>query len=353
MSFPIDLLACPDCRNPLTPIGAGETPGGLLCTTCEMIYPIIDGIFVLLGSNARNFELESGPVQSLLTCTDRAVLRAVHKTSALLKEREGLRSWEWEDEEFWAQEYSHAEGVPEKNWNDRIWQRERLVARVLAPQALRGKTILDVGCGEGQNFRGVLKRYCDDKSLYLAVDISLAGLQLNRQRNPHQNAMYVLASANALPLRNCTVDALCYWGILHHTERRAATISEDIRLLRDGGYVFLHEALVRAPLLPSFLKPHEEESAHEERIPLGELREAVASSSGLQVVAWDEMHTALYTGLIRFFGWAMIRNKRVFWAVTNADSLLIPTLGRILPFLRAGALMLGARIEKPDGADSA
>jgi LSD1 subclass zinc finger protein len=44
----LDILACPVCKTPLSPVGAEK----LKCPTCNRIYPIRDGIPILLEEEA-------------------------------------------------------------------------------------------------------------------------------------------------------------------------------------------------------------------------------------------------------------------------------------------------------------
>ena len=52
----------------------------------------------------------------------------------VLAARAGEKSWEWEDEEFWNQQYAeqHAQQLA-LNWNDRLWERDGLVAFEVNP----------------------------------------------------------------------------------------------------------------------------------------------------------------------------------------------------------------------------
>lgn len=43
----IELLVCPKCRGPLL-----EADGGFCCENCELVYPIDDGIPVMLVDHA-------------------------------------------------------------------------------------------------------------------------------------------------------------------------------------------------------------------------------------------------------------------------------------------------------------
>lgn len=46
----LDILACPSAGHPLV-LGEGETH--LICRECELAFPLIDGIPVLIRSEAR------------------------------------------------------------------------------------------------------------------------------------------------------------------------------------------------------------------------------------------------------------------------------------------------------------
>ena len=47
----LDLLRCPACRGVVRP---HDQERGLLCASCGRIYPIVDGIPVMLVDEARN-----------------------------------------------------------------------------------------------------------------------------------------------------------------------------------------------------------------------------------------------------------------------------------------------------------
>ena len=45
----LDILACPNCKTPVTPVRGGT---GLRCGTCHRVYPITDDIPVMLIDEA-------------------------------------------------------------------------------------------------------------------------------------------------------------------------------------------------------------------------------------------------------------------------------------------------------------
>lgn len=53
----LDILACPKCAGDLE---LQEDASGLVCYQCKLVYPIKDGIPVLLLEDAKPFEQCSG-----------------------------------------------------------------------------------------------------------------------------------------------------------------------------------------------------------------------------------------------------------------------------------------------------
>lgn len=60
MSIPPDLraiLACPRCKGPVEETGDGA---GLLCPACGLVYPVEDGIPIMLEEEARSVSSPTG-----------------------------------------------------------------------------------------------------------------------------------------------------------------------------------------------------------------------------------------------------------------------------------------------------
>ena len=259
---------------------------------------------------------------------------AVDATLSLLRGLDGDKSWEWEDEAYWREKYRAqmkrvlaGERVDESRWGFRFWQREFLVERLPAALWQPGVTILDIGSGPGHDFRLLLSPHFDPGSLYVAADVCLEALRLNRLRNPHSNALYVLCSADRLPFRDATMDLVCYFGILHHTERQAGTIEEDSRLIRPGGVAILHEALTRLSARPSFLPVEDGGSQHEHTIDRGELMEGIRRAPGLEIRAERWGHTAVM-GLGKMVLRRWVRARAAYEFVSAVDVLFMKLFGR-------------------------
>lgn len=344
------LLVCPDCKGDIKQIEIKNQLLGFFCDRCQTIYPIREGIPILLAKQARNYKLEYPLIMKIRNKLSNNSFGQLHEyikiTSDLLISRKEVSSWEWEDEEFWSRKYARERitKVP-KNWNNRIWERECLVKELTSRSSLKNKTILDIGCGEGQNFRFLLSKYCNRNSIYIATDVSFEALKLNRSRNRHKNSLYVLCSADyELPFPNNTVDVLCYFGILHHTKNKATNICKDKKLVKRGGYIIVHEAVHRpTPRQLSCLMPKAEKSAHEEHIRKESILAQMTKEKGVEVVFIREKGTPLFTGVMTLFSDILVRNKKLFLVILNLDILIVRTLGRLLPFFRAGEIQLLAR----------
>lgn len=48
----LDILACPQCRGKLTLLTEGEDHIGLRCDACQVVYPIEEGVPIMLVDQA-------------------------------------------------------------------------------------------------------------------------------------------------------------------------------------------------------------------------------------------------------------------------------------------------------------
>ena len=114
----------------------------------------------------------------------------------------------------------------------------------LVDRYLAGATrVLDVGCGEGQVARRVAKLGAE----VVGVDPTVAQLEVARERAG--GPRYVLARAEAVPLRDASFDAALSCLVFEHLDPFEPAVAEVARLLAaDGRFLlFLNHPLLQAP----------------------------------------------------------------------------------------------------------
>lgn len=105
---------------------------------------------------------------------------------------------------------------------------------------VRGKTVLDYGCGSGDN--SVL--IADRGAKVIGVDISPELIELAEKRleihGLHKTAEFRIGSAHELPLEDESIDVVFGMAILHHLDLSLSS-KEVFRVLRKGGRAIFFE----------------------------------------------------------------------------------------------------------------
>ncbi len=114
-----------------------------------------------------------------------------------------------------------------EEWQPRPFR--RFVENFLQP----GQYIADIGCGPGR--AALYLTRC--RFAVIALDISFASLLLAQRRAP--DAAYVAATNLRLPLRDDSCDAVVSDGVIHHTPDPLRAFTEDVRVLKPGGHLYL------------------------------------------------------------------------------------------------------------------
>ncbi len=133
--------------------------------------------------------------------------------------------------------------------------RETFAAKTgFSPENLRGKTVLDVGCGMGR-FAEVAASY---GAQVLGVDLSVAVDAAHGNLGERDNAAFVQADVFDLPFRPGSFDLIYSLGALHHTPDTRSAFSKLPRLLKPGGriaiWVYSNERRLRY-LASDLLRP--------------------------------------------------------------------------------------------------
>jgi SAM-dependent methyltransferase len=113
---------------------------------------------------------------------------------------------------------------------------------------VRGRTVLDYGCGNGENSLPLVTR----GARVIGIDVSNDLLTLARQRlllhGVADSATFLAGSAHDLPLPDNSVDLVLGIAILHHLDLRLAA-REVHRVLKPGGLAIFQEPVRNSRLL--------------------------------------------------------------------------------------------------------
>ena len=112
----------------------------------------------------------------------------------------------------------------------------------------RGKTVLEFGCGSGENTLLLLKR----NARVIALDISAALIEVAKKRLDINavagDVRFVVASGHELPLLDNSVDVVFGIAILHHLDMKLAS-HQVWRVLKPGGRAIFQEPMRNSKLL--------------------------------------------------------------------------------------------------------
>jgi ubiquinone/menaquinone biosynthesis C-methylase UbiE len=125
------------------------------------------------------------------------------------------------------------EYVPELEASEKHWR------LFYSPEEVRGKSVLDAGCGTGI-FSVIFAR--NGAGRVTGIDISAGSLETAKSLKAKfavDNAEFRLQDMLRLPFADGSFDIVWAWGTVHHTTDPFRAISELIRVLRPGGSLFL------------------------------------------------------------------------------------------------------------------
>ncbi|MCA9773330.1 MAG: methyltransferase domain-containing protein [Myxococcales bacterium] len=132
-------------------------------------------------------------------------------------------------------EFTGERYVPAAGWASIAY--EHLSRYLMALPHARGKSALDVGCGEGYGTR-LLASHADDAT---GIDVSPEAVRHARARYGAEasNLRYLVGSASLLPFPDRTFDLVTCFEMLEHIEEHDALLGEIRRVLRPGGLLLI------------------------------------------------------------------------------------------------------------------
>ena len=128
----------------------------------------------------------------------------------------------------------------EKKLNSRDVLSELLKRSNININLIKGKKVLDMGCGSGRFTNAFAKLGC---KLAIGVDLGDHGLKVARQfakKNKINNSKFIKASVLNLPFKNNSFDFVFCKGVLHHTGNLSKGLFEIKRILKNESYAFIY-----------------------------------------------------------------------------------------------------------------
>lgn len=203
----LDLLRCPDCTS--TELAQNE--GHLRCHSCGRIFPIVDGIPIMMPGTQEAIKDE------MIDFWGKGYVYRFDEFERDLTP-ESLRAMLVN-----ATEESIADG--------------HLVGREIDLSTVAGKRCLEIGCGGGgqglilgmHGAEIISTDLCFERTAPAARKIQMLGL----------NGHACEADAEELPFRDESFDIVFSQGVLHHTPKTDQTIAHVHRVLKPGGVAYI------------------------------------------------------------------------------------------------------------------
>lgn len=178
------ILSCPDCGQSLA-----KSAAAFRCPTCRRDYPLVRGIprFVPDEGYAGNFGFE------------------------------------------WTRHARTQLDTPSSRGSEQSFR----LKTGFRPEELKGKLVLDAGCGMGR-FADVADRW---GARVVGCDLSIAVDSAYRNLRDRENVLILQADIFRLPFPPETFDFIYSIGVLHHTPNCEAAFRRLVRLLKPGGRI--------------------------------------------------------------------------------------------------------------------
>lgn len=122
--------------------------------------------------------------------------------------------------------------VPEKRGNIEL---EHLHRYLQACELVKGKTVLDIACGEGYGSN----RMADFAQQVTGVDISAEAVAHARSRYKKRNLQFLEGDCAAIPLPDHSVDVVVSFETIEHHDRHQEMMLEIKRVLKPGGILLM------------------------------------------------------------------------------------------------------------------
>lgn len=204
-------LCCPRCRGTLI-IPDSEKSNELRCAGCANSFPVVNGIPCLLPENAKGAE------------------ETQRFWGALYKDAYQEHSTQLGREKF----LSLLDDLLEM-----FFHRQHLAAIEMPIDNLRGKRVLEVGCGAGAHSALFSRLGAKVYALDLTVERVLGTAAKLDMLNDDGSDLALQGDAGALPFPDGFFDIVYSNGVLHHTQYIDRAVAEIHRVLKPNGQAII------------------------------------------------------------------------------------------------------------------
>jgi ubiquinone/menaquinone biosynthesis C-methylase UbiE len=155
---------------------------------------------------------------------------------------------------------------------------------------LRGKTVADIGCGDG----AFVRKLASAGAEAIGIEVSEDAVAEARRRDPEHR--YELGFAQQLPLEDASVDLATLMLSLHHVPEPASAFPELARVVRE--HVWIAEPLAHGDFF-ELLRPVDDET---------EVR-ALAQRAIAEQTQFERVRTAEYEVTLRIPAFEALRDR--------------------------------------------
>jgi SAM-dependent methyltransferase len=211
-------LVCPRCRGELEHLEAS-----FRCRACGRTYPLVDEVPQFDQPEARD---GSGVSEQTARDTRRAY-------------------WDQGWQARFQGDHSFLDGLKQRS--DWAAYLEPEIAQLRAQghvscveargEIVNGKVVLDIGCGSGTT--GATLAYQGARYIGLDHSPNAASRALRNLRSVGADGFTVQGNAEALPIRDNSIDVVYSNGVLHHTPNFSAAMDEAYRVLKPDGQAII------------------------------------------------------------------------------------------------------------------